>query len=40
MGIEIEARIVWAFSFDGDGLVRRWDMYASVDQALEAIGAG
>jgi ketosteroid isomerase-like protein len=38
MGIEIEAPIVWLFTQE-DGMTRRWDMFTSVDQALEAAGA-
>ena len=35
MGIEIEAPIVWLFTQEG-GMTRRWDMFTSVEQALEA----
>ena len=35
MGIEVEAEIVWLFSLR-DERVRRWDMFMSLDAALEA----
>jgi ketosteroid isomerase-like protein len=39
MGIEIEAQIVWLFS-QVDGLTRRWDMFTTLDEAVEAAGSG
>ena len=38
MEIEVEAEIVWLFSFEGER-VRRWDMFMSLDAALEAAGS-
>ena len=35
MGIEVEAEIGWPFSLR-DERVRRWDMFMSLDAALEA----
>jgi len=35
MGIEVEAEIVWLFSFR-DERVRRWDKFMTLDAALEA----
>jgi ketosteroid isomerase-like protein len=37
MGIEIEAPITWLFKQES-GLTRRWDMFTSVADALEAAG--
>jgi ketosteroid isomerase-like protein len=38
-GVEVQAEIVWVFTYE-DGLMRRWDMYMDLDQALRAEGAG
>src|SRR5436190_7828716 len=35
MGVEVEAEIVWLFSFR-DERVRRWDKFMTLDAALEA----
>jgi ketosteroid isomerase-like protein len=37
MGIEIEAAIVWLFTREGE-LTRRWDMFTTIEQALQAAG--
>jgi hypothetical protein len=35
--LEVEAEIVWLFTYE-DGLMRRWDMFMSLDDALRAAG--
>ena len=39
MGVEVEGPVVWLFTYEGD-LMRRWQMFLSVDEAVEAAGAG
>jgi ketosteroid isomerase-like protein len=39
MGIEIEAPIVWLFTLES-GLTRRWDMFTTVDEAVEVARSG
>lgn len=38
MGVEVEGPVVWLFTYEGD-LMRRWRMFLSVDDALEAAEA-
>ena len=37
-GLEVGAEIVWVFTYE-DRLMRRWDMYMSLDEALRAAGS-
>jgi ketosteroid isomerase-like protein len=39
MDVEVEGPVVWLFTYEGD-LMRRWQMFLSVDEAVEAAGAG
>ena len=35
MGLEVEVEVIWLFTYDDD-VMRRWDMFLSLDDALEA----
>jgi ketosteroid isomerase-like protein len=39
MGVEVEGPVVWLFTYEGD-LMRRWQMFLSVEEAVEAAQAG
>jgi ketosteroid isomerase-like protein len=36
MGVEMKAEIVWVYTLR-DGLITRWDMYLSLDEALASV---
>jgi ketosteroid isomerase-like protein len=38
MGIDVEGEVVWLYTLR-NGLTTRWDMFMSLEQALEAAGA-
>jgi hypothetical protein len=39
MGFEMEGQVVWLLTYEGD-MLRRWQMFRTVDEAREAAGAG